>query len=378
MRTTPILFVAFALGSASTSCTSDLEAPLNYETAGGSPGTDSGGGPFTLACGDVPTGAVGAEFSHQPEVGGDGELTFTVGDGSLPMGLVVDGATGRVSGVPTEAGTFEFELLAVDELEREQRAQCEVTVNETLRVNLAVDGSPGCVTAGQTLNDFVVSGTGTGDAIVCDIPRGNGNGEAPDGVSVDPDSCAIQGDAPSDRFGTWVFIVRGTQNGQEVFLPYCVTNDDPGDSYQIRLEHDGEPGDDVLEPIVTTFGPDAQTVVGTTGSPVFEIEDAASCGANSCNYGFAFNITASPFEGGSFSLIDDALLRDGDDNPVGLTHGLTVTLTDAPEEFENRIWVLSISLDYCLAADSDTCAGVDDTIANGNGNLELGIVMVPR
>ena len=49
-----------------------------------------------------------------------------------------------------------------------------------------------------------------------------------------------------------------------------------------------------------------------------------------------------------------------------------------PEPFTDRAWVVNVALDYCLAEDDMTCDGAQNTQNNGDGHLELGIIMVPQ
>jgi hypothetical protein len=46
--------------------------------------------------------------------GGTGALTFSVSMGALPNGLMLNNATGAITGTPTVAGTFNFTILATD------------------------------------------------------------------------------------------------------------------------------------------------------------------------------------------------------------------------------------------------------------------------
>lgn len=60
------------------------------------------------------TGTVGTAFSETPNnTGGAAELWF-VNDGDLPDGLDIDEDTGEISGIPTLAGTFSAEILAMN------------------------------------------------------------------------------------------------------------------------------------------------------------------------------------------------------------------------------------------------------------------------
>ncbi len=360
-------------------CTSDLDAPDAYTEPSISAGSDTAGS-LGLDCAAFPEGAIGAQYDFTPEVSAQDDGTRTWTAETLPAGLEIDADDGRITGVPTASGTTSVDFTVIDSVGMASTT-CDITINDALAVDndLVVASVPYCVRPGEeTLLDLVVEGSGDGSTIRCDHPGGNGNGRRPAGISVNADTCEIEGTITDDRFGTWVFMVRGEQSGAEVWVPYCVTNDEPS-GYDVSVDHsslDDDGVDGTLVPIVRRFNPAASVSVGGDADPLFTVLDADSCGTSACFYGFAFNINASPFDAETLSLAPDAVLIDN--GPQGFTHELSIEGPQVSDEFADRPWTVNIALDYCLTDSDGPCDGAQNVRANGNGNIDISILMLPE
>jgi hypothetical protein len=358
-------------------CTSDLNAPSNYLLPDG-PDTD--GGDVALLCDTIPTAAVQANFSYSLELAADEERTLTYTAEGLPDGLQIDPDSGEITGQPTTEGMFSFTVTATAEEGETGTAMCDVDVAARLGLDLdaaLLVAQPFCLQPNESLLDYLVPGTGDTTAVTCDHIVGSGNGNLPAGLTVNPDTCVAEGNLAETRFGTYVFAMRGQQSGVDVYMPYCATQGTANFAYDVSSVHSGEdPG--TLVPIGRTYDPAAPLSVGEPGNPVFTIIDEASCGANSCFFGFSFGINASPFDAATFGLPNRDLVRDMTDRPIGFTHELTIGGAPVAAEFVDRPWVVNVSLDYCLAPDDMTCDGAANTQQNGDGHLELGVIMVPQ
>ena len=63
----------------------------------------------------LPNGALGNPYSQTVSAsGGSTPYTFAISSGSLPSGLILNPATGMISGTPNAAGTFTFTVTATD------------------------------------------------------------------------------------------------------------------------------------------------------------------------------------------------------------------------------------------------------------------------
>jgi predicted Rdx family selenoprotein len=71
--------------------------------------------PLRIATSSLPLASVGTAYSESSTAyGGKSPYTWTVTSGALPDGLVLNSATGLVSGIPTTAGLFTFSLQVSD------------------------------------------------------------------------------------------------------------------------------------------------------------------------------------------------------------------------------------------------------------------------
>jgi hypothetical protein len=70
---------------------------------------------ITVSPATLPGGTVGLPYSQTlTQTGGIGTINWSVTAGALPPGLTLNGATGLLSGTPTQMGTFNFTITATD------------------------------------------------------------------------------------------------------------------------------------------------------------------------------------------------------------------------------------------------------------------------
>lgn len=389
MRTRPLLAltgpVLLVLPCAGLGCTSDLAAPTNFIVVEPPPPDNE----LVVDCAALPLTAEGADYSQTPTITGqlDG-ATYRYMSTDLPAGLVLDEGTGLISGaVEAPAGDYTFDVT-IEDVDDPEMYNASGTCNLQVRPHLAapIQVTDTCLRRGESLLDLVVSGTGDGTAITCDGPGGSGNGRRPNGIEIDAESCTISGtisdpaptaDNPNpptyvDRYGTYVFMMRGQQSGAEVFVPYCVEND-VAQGYDIVASHSGN-NDAALLPIARTYDPTADFSVGGDMDPRWEITAPGICGA-SCFYKYEFLRTNAPIAAdGGFGLNPDGLLQNAMMESVGFFHELRVSGPPVPEEFLDRPWVLSVAVSYCIAASDMACV---DPAEDGDASLEFGLVMFP-
>lgn len=367
-RTAPVLL---ALPLVGTGCTSDLPAPYNYDVLEPPPPDNE----LAIDCTTLPMTAEGANYAQTPTITGQLEgVTYRHTATDLPAGLAIDEGNGMISGrveAPRGDYTFAVTIEDVDDPEN-YSATGTCTLQVRPRITAPIDAGTACLGAGDDLRSLVVEGTGDGSPITCDLPGGNGNGRKPNGIDANSDGCTLTGTIAEDRYGTWVFMMRGTQSGAEVFVPYCVTNDE-AQGYEITARHSGS-DDAALLPIAREYDPTADFSVGADMDPRYEVTAPGVCGA-SCFYKYSFLRTNAPIGEGGFSLDPDGLVQDAGGQSIGFFHELRVSGPAVPEEFRARPWVLSVAVSYCITG-SDT--GCEDAAMDGDAALEFGLIMVPQ
>jgi hypothetical protein len=341
-----------------------------YESADGTGATM--GTLHGVDCDEPPPAAVGAIYQHRPVASGfPGAVSWQMQ--GLPSGMTFNPVNGEIGGTPQEEGTFDVEITATGSgLEATQT--CTLDVGASVSVDLSGLTTP-CIGPDDDVLEFVTGGDGA--PVTCNTPSGSGNGTLPEGVSVDPETCAIEG-APDDAYGTWVWMTELRQSGARAWVPYCVTvHEQAPDAYGIAADHSGGT-DNVLEPAIGHFTAGEPIAWGGEGDPLFRV--TGPCGPSSCYYGYAFTVSSSPFGGcgedACYGLAPTALVHE-DDAPIGFTHEMFALGPAVPAAFESRPFVLGWNVDYCIADTGQTCSGVQNIKDNGNGRLRFSVLMLP-
>lgn len=84
---------------------------------------------LTLSCPVTAAAVIGDEYSSSMvEAGGTAPFIYALTGGALPPGLVLNPASGLLSGVPTLTGSFPYSVTVTDSLSATAAADCVLTV----------------------------------------------------------------------------------------------------------------------------------------------------------------------------------------------------------------------------------------------------------
>ncbi|HEY8380357.1 MAG TPA: Ig domain-containing protein, partial [Nannocystis sp.] len=350
-------------------------------------------------------------------------------NGTLPPGLTLvpdpdDSSKARITGAPTQDGTYNVALAVTDANGQTITATCgELIVRNPIQVDpeaLLEVFPDGCVGHGVTLADLIDDGVVIpipgADSPVCRLENGRGNGDRnfdndpttpntfPPGINVD-ENCVLSGKVDSKlRYGVYAWITTLVQTAPTVsipsesrgWLPYCAKQDvKPGTAYAVKRE-DGDP------PVDKTFAPGVafldtsvtpyQFKYGTNApDPKVTVAYNETCGG-ACYYAYIFTFNALT---GGATVSASPSSKYPDTGFEGFTHAIQVSETD--QDFlgararPRRAFVTNISFDYCIAQNDMDCGNnlgnteaekelkADLIRQNGGGSgYEFGLIVLPQ
>lgn len=398
----PRIVLSFSLGLAAATisgCSRDELAPDCFYRDSGNVciAKPPGLGELSLTCGAIPTAAVGAELSYTPMVtGGAGSYDWSAT--GLPPGLAIDMSTGAITGMPSQAGSFDLTITVDDDLDASNTdtTVCTLVVNPKLGVDVSNSPINGCAPYDSDVRAFVdLDNTGTGNpAVTCRIdvssmpndmcPIENGAGRMPEGLTWDESTCTATGTITDEYYGVWAWLVELEQDGVIVHLPVCAQNDNnPYHSVVANvIDMDGGMISDPLQPSVARFDPTQPLAVDGSDpnaypGPSFQVRGpAADCANGLCDFtGYKFETGCSPFEP-PFSA-DPVTLVPGE----GFDHGMVQTTAgnsvdsygNPVGEFADRAWIAPWRFWYCT---SDSVGVCDDTMIKPNSQTKYHTALI--
>jgi len=222
-------------------------------------------GTLTITTTSLPNGTVGVPYSRPVQAtGGSGTFTWTISAGALPPNLILDPATGVISGTPTAPGTSSFTVRVADTGGQSDTQPLSITITAIPPPGTPPDITTTTLPAGtvnQPYNQPVVATGGTG-ALTWSIV----SGALPEGLTLNATNGELSG-TPTVA-GTSFFIIRvqdaaGLSDVQALSItinppapPRITTSSLPA----------GRVGQPYSEPVQATGGTGARTWIIVEGS----------------------------------------------------------------------------------------------------------------
>ncbi|HBG08263.1 MAG: hypothetical protein A2075_06800 [Geobacteraceae bacterium GWC2_58_44] len=172
-------------------------------------------------------GSTGFLYSQQIQMtGGTGPFNWSVGQGTLPEGLLLDSVTGAITGIPTAAaGTYNFSVTVTD----------SVGASDSQPLSIAVGASTPLTISTTTITDLStgtpvsITLSHTGDRNTFNYTWSMNGGALPPGLALSPTAGNISG-TPTQG-GNFTFDVKvvedkqGVATGRTAFQHYNVAID---------------------------------------------------------------------------------------------------------------------------------------------------------
>jgi len=159
---------------------------------------------LTITTESLPGAVAGVAYTASiSAAGGEAPYSWTV-SGNLPDGLLLNGATGLISGTPSRAGSYDFTAVARDRNNLSVMKAFRITVGAGLTLTITTESLPGAVTGvAYSATISAVGGEGPYTWTV--------TGNLPDGLTLNETTGVISG-MPS-RPGSFSFTVHVQDRG---------------------------------------------------------------------------------------------------------------------------------------------------------------------
>ena len=257
----------------------------------------------------LPAAVIGTAYSQNVSAtGGSGAFTYAISAGALPAGVVLNGASGLVSGTPTTGGTATFSVTATDTLGATGTRAYSVPVNSAMALNPATL-PPGVVGTAYSQAMSATGGSGTYTYAVT-------LGTLPPGLSLNTTTGVLSGTATSTATSSFTITVTDTLgasaarsyslsfNAAVTVGPATLPNPVVGTAYTQTVSGNGGTGSYAftlaagnLPPgLVLTTGTSASATKASSGSTAVTVLNAptgALAGMPTAAGTYTFTITAT-------------------------------------------------------------------------------------
>jgi large repetitive protein len=115
--------------------------------------------PVEITPADLPDGAVGVTYAAQLYASTENAVDWRVGDGQLPPGIALNRSAGRLAGMPSQAGTYSFTIVAVGDGLGVARGEASYSI--TIATALTLDANLAPARINEVYNDSIAASGGT-------------------------------------------------------------------------------------------------------------------------------------------------------------------------------------------------------------------------
>ncbi len=261
----------------------------------------------SLACAAPTTASeVGVPFNSpaMTVTGGVGSMTFSVATGALPNGLILNTATGAITGTPLEAG--QFTLKVTDSNGQVATGNCPFTISPA--PSLACSAPTTASEVGVPFNSPAMTVTGGVGSMTFSVATGS----LPAGLTLNPSTGAISGTPQS----AGSFTLKVTDANGQVATGTCPFVIQPGPALACAAPT-------TASEVGVPFNSPAMTVTGGVGSMTFSIATGALPAGLTLNPSTGA-ISGTPTAAGSFTL------KVTDSNGAVATGTCPFTISPAP------------------------------------------------
>ena len=163
--------------------------------------------PVLITTATLPGGKVGVNYNQTiATTGGSGSLTWSITQGSIPLGLALNATTGAISGTPTTIATSNFTVKVVDAANQTDTKDLSIVIAAAPVLPVITTTTLADGTVGQNYSQTLTATGGSGN-----LTWSKESGSLPDGLNLTT-AGVISGSPNSAGTSTFTIKVTDTTN----------------------------------------------------------------------------------------------------------------------------------------------------------------------
>jgi len=195
----------------------DSSSPLKTVTRPAAVTVSSTASPLQIATNSLPAGKVGTAYQATLTAsGGTQPYIWSAPSGSLPLGLTLNSSTGLLSGSPTQQGTFNFTIHAVDSTGQSATASVSIAIAASTTTPSALAISTTSLPSGQVSRPYSATLTATGGQAPYTWGMTSSSGPLPSGLTLSATTGTISGTPTTSASYTFTIQVSDSSSTQQL------------------------------------------------------------------------------------------------------------------------------------------------------------------